>query len=88
MKRVKKESKKGQAFLARYERATAKSVKQFYRQPSADKKRIEQYLRLIMQDEKGKGFKIIGGNSFYFTAAWLVSNRLRVETVGSSYILV
>ena len=88
MKRIKEESKKGQAFLARYERATAESVKQFYGRPSADKIRIEQRLRLVMQDEKGKGFKIIGGNTFYFTAAWLVSNGLRVETVGSSYILV
>ena len=88
MKRIKKDSKKGQAFLARYERATAESVRQFYKQPSANKIEIEATLRLQMQREKGRGFKIICGSNFFFTAAWLVPDGLRVETSGDSYILV
>lgn len=88
MKRIKKESKKGQAFLAHYERATAESVEQFYKNPSANKIRIERDLRLRMQREKGRGFKIICGNCCLFTAAWLVPNGLRVETRYESYILV
>ena len=88
MKRIKKESKKGQAFLARYERVTAESVRQLYKRPSANKIRIELALRLQMRREKGRDFKIIRGNHYFFTAAWLVSNGLRVETGHNSYILV
>lgn len=88
MIRLKKESKKGQMFLARYKRATAKSVKQFYKKPSANKIEIELGLRQIMQGEKGKGFKIISGNTFTFTAAWLTSKGLRVKTARDSYILI
>lgn len=88
MKRIKKESKKGQIFLALYNSATTESVKQFYGRPSSRKIEIELELRQIMQGEKGKGFKIIRGNNFYFTAAWLTSDGLRVETGWDSYILI
>ena len=88
MKRIKKESKKGQIFLARYKSATAESVKQFYGRPSSRKIEIELGLRHIMQGEKGKGFKIISGNGFYFTAAWLTSGGLRVKTAWDSYIII
>lgn len=88
MIQLKKESKKGQMFLARYKSATAQSVKQFYKKPSANKIKIESVLRQIMQGEKGKDFKIISGNTFTFTAAWLTPKGLRVKTVRDSYILI
>ena len=88
MLRVKRESKAGQSFLARYERATARSVEQFYKKPSSEKINIERHLLQAMLSEKGEGYKVIAGNAFYFTAAWLTPEGLRVETVGSSYIIV
>ena len=87
MKRIKKSSKAGSLYLCKYERAEATSVKQFYKQPSSRKVSAEEECLQRMRQENGEGYKILGGNAFSFTAAWMTAEGLRVETATSSYLI-
>lgn len=87
MKRIKESSKDGSRYLYAYEHAKATSVKQFYKQPSSAKVAAEEWCLCRMRQEHGEGYKILGGNSCSFTAAWRTSEGLRVETRTNSYLV-
>lgn len=87
MKRIKKSSKAGSLYLYRYEHAEATSVEQFYKQPSNVKLYLEKECLKKMFAENGEGYKILGGNSFVFTAAWRTAEGLRVETYTNSFLI-
>ena len=87
MKRVKKSSKFGSYYLRRYKYAKATSVEQFYKRPSSAKILAEKKCLWIMEQEHGKGYKILGGNTQKFTAAWRTTEGLRVETAENSYLI-
>lgn len=87
MKRIKKSSKAGSLYLYKYERAEETSVKQFYKQPSSRKVSAEEECLQKMRQENGEGYKILGGDTFSFTAAWMTAEGLRVETAASSYLI-
>ena len=87
MKRIKKSSKIGKRYLRLYEKAEATSVTQFYKRPSSAKLYIEQVLLLKMEREQGKYYKVISGNTFCFTAAWIVTDGLCVETPHNTYLI-
>lgn len=87
MKRIKKSSKAGSLYLYRYEHAEATSVEQFYKRPSSRKVRAEKECLKKMFTENGKGYKILSGNTFKFTAAWRTAEGLRVETGAKSFLI-
>lgn len=87
MKRIKKSSKIGNYYLRRYECAKATSVEQFYKRPSCTKIAAEKKCLWIMEQEHGKDYKILGGNTQKFTAAWMTPKGLRVETAKNSYLI-
>lgn len=87
MKRIKKSSRVGSWYLYRYEQAKATSVKQFYKQPSSAKVIIEATCLYKMRQEHGEGYRILGGNSYSFIAAWRTAEGLRVETRINSYLV-
>ena len=87
MKRIKKSSKTGSLYLYKYERAKATSVKQFYKRPSSAKVWAEEECLQRMRQENGEGYKILGGNTFVFIAAWKTAEGLRVETGVNSYLI-
>ena len=87
MKRIKETSKLGAQYLYCYENAKATSVKQLYKQPSSTKVRAEENCLSQMEQEHGEGYKVLGGNAFYFTAAWITAEGLRVETGTNSYLI-
>lgn len=87
MKRIKKSSKVGNLYLRLYEEAKATSVEQFYKKPSSAKISIEEFLQQKMRLEHGENYKVIRGNSYSFTAAWIVADGLRVETHLCSYLI-
>lgn len=88
MKRIKKSSKAGSLYLYKYERAKTTSVKQFYKRPSSAKVMAEEACLCRMRQEHGENYKIIGGNTCSFTAAWRTTKGLRVETRVNSYLVV
>lgn len=87
MKQIKESSKVGSWYLYRYECAKATTVKQFYKRPSSAKVLAEKKCLQRMRQENGKGYKILGSNSFVFTAAWKTAEGLRVETSVNSYLI-
>ena len=87
MKRIKKTSKIGKYYLRLYEKAEATSVEQFYKQPSSAKLYTEKVLLWKMRREHGENYKVISGNSFCFTAAWMVADCLRVRTRDTTYLI-
>ena len=87
MKRIKKSSKFGRAYLDMYERAKATSIRQLYKQPSRAKVWAEEDCLQKMAQEHGEGYKILGGNHQVFTAAWRAPEGLRVETAKNSYLI-
>ena len=87
MKRIKKETRVGAYYIAKYQMAHAKSVTEFYKAPSELKKAAERHLLSLMASEEGRSYKIIGGNCFYFTAAWQTPEGLRIITPGNSYLI-
>ena len=40
-----------------------------------------------MQSEGGSGYKMMGYNCNYFTAAWISGDTLRVETFANSFVI-
>lgn len=87
MKRIKKSSKVGNFYLRLYEEAKATSVKQFYKKPSSAKISIEEFLQQKMRLEHGENYKVISGNLYSFTAAWIVADCLRVITRNTTYLI-
>lgn len=87
MKRIKKSSKLGNYYLRRYECAKATSIGQLYKRPSRAKVLAEEDCLQKMAQEHGKDYKILGGNTQKFTAAWMTPEGLRVETTENSYLI-
>ena len=87
MKTISENSRMGQRYIYLYERAKARSVREFYKNPSNRKIEACNKCQWQCQAEQGLRYRIIGGNCFYFTAAWHTSEGLRVETAYNSFII-
>lgn len=85
MKTLNNNTKKAQAFINAYNRSDIYSLNQAYAKPSTAKIKADSNCRLMMLREDGHGYKIIGYNCNYFTAAWISGNALRVETFANSF---
>ena len=88
MKTVKSTTKKGQHFLSAYQSATIRSVKEYYKNASSAKVSAENsILRSICEAFKNT-YRVISGNTCFFTAAYQTAEGLVVETCGNSYLIV
>ena len=88
MKRVKATTKQGQRFIAAYANATSHSVKDFYKTASYAKISAENSILRSIGEAFKNTYKVLSGNSFFFTAAYKSADGLVVETPGNSYIIV
>ena len=87
MKVIRKNSKRGKYYAYMYERATAQSVKEFYKKPSARKIQADYECQQQCRYEHGERYRIICGGIHYFTAAWRTPCGLMIETGHNSYIV-
>lgn len=85
MKTLNNNTKKAQAFINAYNRSRIFDLYEAYASPSPAKCRANYSCRMMMQSEGGHGYKIIGYNCNYFTAAWIAGDSLRVETFANSF---
>lgn len=67
-------------YYDKYIQTTTASVKQYYKCPSKAKQGIEARLLYQMKSLGGYGYKILGGNSQRFIAAYMVGQILYVYT--------
>ncbi len=65
-------------YYDKYMETTTTSVKQYYKCPSKAKRDTEEYLLNMMKSLQGYGYKVLGGNSQRFIAAFMVDKILHV----------
>ena len=87
MKTINNNTKKAQAFINAYNRSSIFTLREAYANPSTEKTRADYNCRMMMQEEGGHGYKIIGYNGFRFTVAWIAGNALRIETAENSFVI-
>ena len=87
MKTINNNTKKARAYINAYNRSETYTLNQAYRRPSTEKTRADYNCRMMMQEEGGHGYKIIGYCRNFFTVAWIAGNALRIETAYNSFII-
>ena len=87
MKTLNNNTQKAQAYINAYNRSDIYSLNQAYGRPSTRKTRADYECRMMMQEEGGHDYKIIGYNCNFFTVAWIAGNALRIETATNSFII-
>lgn len=87
MKTLNNKTQKAQAYINAYNRSDIYSLNQAYGRPSTEKTRADYNCRMMMQEEGGHGYKIIGYCRNFFTVAWITGDALRVETATNSFII-
>ena len=87
MKTLNNNTKQAKHYINAYNRSEIYYLNQAYEKPSTAKTRADYNCRMMMQEEGGHGYKIIGYNCNFFTVAWIAGNALRVETARNSFII-
>ena len=87
MKTIKSTSKKGQHFLSAYQSATSNSVKEYYKTASYAKVSAENSILRSIGEAFKHTYRVLSGNSFFFTAAYQSADGLVVETPANTYIV-
>ena len=87
MKRVKATTQKGKHFLSAYEHATSHSVREYYKNASSAKISAENSILRAIGEAFKNTYRVISGNSCFFTAAYQSADGLVVETPVNSYLI-
>ena len=87
METISTTTKRGRAYMERYNRATITDLFQAYARPSVNKTRADYFCRAQMAKENGHGYKVISYNTFMFSVAWRTAQGLRVETPARSILV-
>lgn len=83
---IKAESAKGQNYIELFNKSRHFSVREFYNNPSIEKIAAE---NKILKKSELKAYRVLGGNSSFFTAGWLdIEDRLHIETRTNSYVII
>ena len=88
MKTIKSTTQKGKHFLSAYQTATSRSVKEYYKNASSAKISAENSILRSIGEAFRNTYRVIGGNSSFFTAAYQSADGLVVETPVNSYLIV
>ena len=86
MKTINNTTKQAERYINAYNRSSIFDLREAYANPSTEKTRADYNCRMMMQQEGGHGYKIIGYNCNFFTVAWIAGNALRIETAYNSFI--
>ena len=87
METIKPTTKRGRAYMERYNRATITDLFQAYARPSVNKTRADYLRRAQMAKENGHGYKVISFDTFHFSVAWRTAQGLRIETAHRSILV-
>lgn len=87
MKTINNNTKQAERYINAYNRSEIFDICEAYANPSTAKIKADSNCRLMMLSEDGHGYKIIGYNCNYFTAAWIAGSTLRIETYANSFVI-
>lgn len=62
-------------YLSLYEKSEMMSLRDLYKSCSDDKASAEWRIKYFMQDVKGYSYRVLGGNTFYFTCAYKYARK-------------
>lgn len=85
--KLNKETKKAERWIDSYNRADCHSVEDFYSRPSYNKISAERKCIERMNEINGYGFRILSGNSSFFTCGYKSENgdTLYIETACNTF---
>lgn len=80
-------TERAKGYIKQYEKSTCHSVQSFYVRPSYNKIRAETKIRDRMTQENCIDYRVLGGNSSYFTVGYMSNDRkkLYIETYCNIY---
>ena len=80
-------TERAKSYFRQYEKSTYYSVLSFYGRPSSRKISIEEKIRDRMTRENCIGYRVLGGNSSYFTVGYRSNDnkKLYIETYCNIY---
>lgn len=87
MEVIKSTTKVGNRLVRMYKVSNNQSVFDAYKAPSRAKIEAEAICSDQMIKEGGNGYRVISFNTFQFSAAWMSSKGLRVETPTRSILV-
>ena len=87
MKTINNNTKQAERYINAYNRSRMYDLRDAYGKPSTEKTRADYSCRMMMENEGGHGYKIIGYNCNFFTVAWIAGNALRIETAKNSFVI-
>lgn len=87
--RLNNTTQKAKKYIKEYNDSTCYSVEYFYNRPSINKIRIEEDIKEKMRVLGGYGYKVLCGNSSFFTCGYLTASghTLNIETPGNTFII-
>lgn len=82
-----KNTQRAESWIDSYFKSHYLSVETFYKNCSSSKIQAEALCKERMRKLNGHGYKVLGGNCFYFTCGYLddVENTLYIETAENTY---
>lgn len=87
MKSIKATTKQGQRFLSAYASATSNSVREYYKNASSAKISAENSILRSIGEAFKNTYRVLSGNSFFFTAAYQTNEGLVIETPANTYLV-
>ena len=80
-------TERAKSYFRQYEKSTCYTVQTFYGRPSYNKIRAEVKIRDRMTQENCIGYRVLGGNSSYFTVGYRSNDnkKLYIETYCNIY---
>lgn len=87
MTKLNKTTKKAKQWIRAYNNSNYYNIESFYTRPSYNKIRIEQGLKEKMCSIRGHGYRVLSGNSSFFTCGYLSSDKkhLYIETFANTF---
>lgn len=85
--KLNKTTKKAEKWINAYFNSNCYSVSDFYTSKAESKKSIESVIKARLIDYDLIGYKVINGNTFYFTCGYMTADKktLFIETAYSIY---
>lgn len=85
--KLNKNTKRAESWIDSYFRSTYASIDEFYNRASYNKVRAEKECINRMLEVNGKGYRVLGGNSSFFTCGYLSNDgkTLYIETACNTF---
>ena len=88
--KLNKSTKRAQNWIEEYKNSSCYSIRNFYKNCSSRKIAIEENIKKKMTENNCKGYRILSGNSSFFTCGYRSNDDsiIYIETIGNTYKII